>query len=159
MRTNLLYFIGAFLLAFGFKILYNNQPKSEISEVIGSEDLKSISAPIPDQISYNFDVKPILSDKCYTCHGPDPKSVKGNLRLDISDHWYRVSEADPKKQIIFSGAISKSELVDRIRSTKASHHMPPPESNLFLTEREKKIIEKWIEQGANGKTTGLIYLL
>ena len=66
MRTNLLYFIGAFLLAFGFKILYNNQPKSEISEVIGSEDLKSISAPIPDQISYNFDVKPILSDKCYT---------------------------------------------------------------------------------------------
>ena len=148
MRTNLLYFIGAFLLAFGFKILYNNQPKSEISEVIGSEDLKTISAPIPDQISYNFDVKPILSDKCYTCHGPDPKSVKGNLRLDISDHWYRVSEADPKKQIIFSGAISKSELVDRIRSTKASHHMPPPESNLFLTEREKKIIEKWIEQGA-----------
>ncbi len=148
MRTSLLYFTGAFLLAFGLKFLFKNEPKSEISLVIGSEALNSISAPIPDQISYNFDVKPILSDKCYTCHGPDPKSVKGNLRLDISDHWYRLSEADPKKQIIFSGSVSNSELVNRIRSTKASHQMPPPESNLLLTEREKQIIEKWIEQGA-----------
>ena len=152
MRTSLLYFTGAFLLAFGLKFLFKNEPKSEISLVIGSEALNSISAPIPDQISYNFDVKPILSDKCYTCHGPDPKSVKGNLRLDISDHWYRLSEADPKKQIIFSGSVSKSELVNRIRSTKASHQMPPPESNLLLTEREKQIIEKWIEQGAKWET-------
>ena len=152
MRTSLLYFTGAFLLAFGLKFLFKNEPKSEISLVIGSEALNSISAPIPDQISYNFDVKPILSDKCYTCHGPDPKSVKGNLRLDISDHWYRLSEADPKKQIIFSGSVSNSELVNRIRSTKASHQMPPPESNLLLTEREKQIIEKWIEQGAKWET-------
>jgi len=149
LRKSLLYFIGAFLLAFGFKVvLYNNQPQTETSVVIGLEDLKSISDPIPDRISYNFDVKPIISDKCYTCHGPDPKSVKGNLRLDIIDHWYRDSEADPNKQIIFSGSVYKSELVNRIRSTKASHKMPPPESNLLLTEREKQIIEKWIEQGA-----------
>ena len=152
MRTYLLYFIGAFILALGIKAIYNNQPQTEISAVLGLDDPETSLATIPENISYNFDVKPILSDKCYTCHGPDPKSVKGNLRLDISDHWYRTSDANPNKQIIFSGKVSKSELVDRIRSTKASHQMPPPETNLFLTEREKQIIEKWIEQGAKWET-------
>ena len=152
MRTYLLYFIGAFILALGIKAIYNNQPQTEISVVLGLDDPETSLATIPENISYNFDVKPILSDKCYTCHGPDPKSVKGNLRLDISDHWYRISDANPNKQIIFSGKVSNSELVDRIRSTKASHQMPPPETNLFLTEREKQIIEKWIEQGAKWET-------
>ena len=152
MRTYLLYFIGAFVLASGIKTIYNNRPQTEISEVLGLDDPETSLANIPENISYNFDVKPILSDKCYTCHGPDPKSVKANLRLDISDHWYRTSDANPNKQIIFSGKVSKSELVDRIRSTKASHQMPPPETNLFLTEREKQIIEKWIEQGAKWET-------
>lgn len=152
MRTYLLYFIGAFILALGIKAIYYNQPQTEISVVLGLDDPEISLATIPENISYNFDVKPILSDKCYTCHGPDPKSVKGNLRLDISDHWYRISDANPNKQIIFSGKVSNSELVDRIRSTKASHQMPPPETNLFLTEREKQIIEKWIEQGAKWET-------
>ena len=152
MRTYLLYFIGAFILALGIKAIYYNKPQTEISVVLGLDDPETSLATIPENISYNFDVKPILSDKCYTCHGPDPKSVKGNLRLDISDHWYRISDANPNKQIIFSGKVSNSELVDRIRSTKASHQMPPPETNLFLTEREKQIIEKWIEQGAKWET-------
>ena len=152
MRTYLLYFIVAFVLASGIKAIYNNLPQTEISAVLGLDDPETSLANIPENINYNFDVKPILSDKCYTCHGPDPKSVKGNLRLDISDHWYRTSDANPNKQIIFSGKVSKSELVDRIRSTKASHQMPPPETNLFLTEREKQIIEKWIEQGAKWET-------
>ena len=152
MRTYLLYFIGAFVLSLGIKAIYNNRPQTEISAVLSLDDPETSLANIPENINYNFDVKPILSDKCYTCHGPDPKSVKGNLRLDISDHWYRTSDANPNKQIIFSGKVSKSELVDRIRSTKASHQMPPPETNLFLTEREKQIIEKWIEQGAKWET-------
>ncbi len=152
MRTYLLYFIGSFLLALGIKAIYSYRPQTEISAVLGSDDPQTSLAKIPENISYNFDVKPILSDKCYTCHGPDPKSVKANLRLDISDHWYRTSDANPNKQIIFSGKVSNSELVDRIRSTKASHQMPPPETNLFLTEREKQIIEKWIEQGAKWET-------
>tara|TARA_B100000963_G_scaffold175890_2_gene152932 strand:+ start:6108 stop:8429 length:2322 start_codon:yes stop_codon:yes gene_type:complete len=151
-RTYLLYFIGSFLLALGIKAIYSYRPQTEISAVLGSDDPQTSLAKIPENISYNFDVKPILSDKCYTCHGPDPKSVKANLRLDISDHWYRTSDANPNKQIIFSGKVSNSELVDRIRSTKASHQMPPPETNLFLTEREKQIIEKWIEQGAKWET-------
>ena len=144
----LLYFLGAFVLALGVKYFFNDQPRIQKVSLIPAVDGKNIEESLPESISYNFDVKPILSDKCYTCHGPDPKSVQGELRLDIVDHWDRVSEEDSNKQIIFPGDVSKSELVDRIHSTRASHLMPPPESNLELTEREKIILEKWIEQGA-----------
>ena len=144
----LLYFLGAFVLALGVKYFFNDQPRIQKVSLIAAVDGKNIEESLPESISYNFDVKPILSDKCYTCHGPDPKSVQGELRLDIVDHWDRVSEEDSNKQIIFPGDVSKSELVDRIHSTRASHLMPPPESNLELTEREKIILEKWIEQGA-----------
>ena len=144
----LLYFLGAFVLALGVKYFFNDQPRIQKVSLIAAVDGKNIEESLPESISYNFDVKPILSDKCYTCHGPDPKSVQGELRLDIVDHWNRLSEEDSNKQIIFPGDVSKSELVDRIHSTRASHLMPPPESNLELTEREKIILEKWIEQGA-----------
>ena len=144
----LLYFLGAFVLALGVKYFFNDQPRIQKVSLIPAVDGKNIEESLPERISYNFDVKPILSDKCYTCHGPDPKSVQGELRLDIVDHWNRLSEEDSNKQIIFPGDVSKSELVDRIHSTRASHLMPPPESNLELTEREKIILEKWIEQGA-----------
>jgi len=145
--TPFLFFLMAFMIALGVKYFLKDQPKTQ-TVGLATLDLEKNVETIPDRISYNFDVKPILSDKCYTCHGPDPKSVQGDFRLDINDHWFRTSEDDPNKQIIFPGKISKSELVDRIHSIRASHHMPPPESNLELTEREKRIIEKWIDQGA-----------
>ena len=139
-------------MALGVKYFFKDQPKSQTQDLVASLDVENTDGSLPELINYNFDVKPILSDKCYTCHGPDPKSVEGNLRLDISDNWYRLSEEDANKQIILPGHTNKSELVDRIRSTRASHQMPPPESNLVLTEREKKIIERWIEQGAEWDT-------
>ena len=147
-----MYFLGAFVLALGVKYFFKDQPKSQTQDLVASLDVENTDGSLTELINYNFDVKPILSDKCYTCHGPDPKSVEGNLRLDISDNWYRLSEEDANKQIILPGHTNKSELVDRIRSTRASHQMPPPESNLVLTEREKKIIERWIEQGAEWDT-------
>lgn len=150
--TPVLYFFGAFALALFVKGIFNQEPKSGIS-VLNSSVLEATEdTPIPEVISYNFDVKPILSDKCYKCHGPDPKAIQGDFRLDVSDHWYRASEENPDKQIIYPSQITKSELVDRIRSTRSSHQMPPPESNLILTEKEKQIIERWIEQGAAWET-------
>jgi uncharacterized membrane protein len=145
----LLSFLACFALVFGVKTYFSHQPKSEVSILENEFDdsfEKNIS--LPETVSYNFDVKPILSDKCYKCHGPDPNSVQADFRLDISEDWYRKSMENENKNIISSGDLSKSELVDRIRSTRASHQMPPPESNLVLSEREKLIIEKWISQGA-----------
>ena len=93
---------------------------------------------LPDQVSYNFDVGNSI-DKCYTCHGPDPKSVQGEFRHDIKDNWYRISQEDPNKPIITPGHIDRSELINRIRSTRSSHKkMPPPESNLLLSEEKKR---------------------
>ena len=144
----LLSFLACFALVFGVKTYFSHQPKSEVSILENEFDdsfKKNIS--LPETVSYNFDVKPILSDKCYKCHGPDQNSVQADFRLDISEDWYRKSMENENKNIISSGDLSKSELVDRIRSARASHQMPPPESNLVLSEREKLIIEKWISQG------------
>jgi len=129
------------------KGIFNGTPKEQI-ELLTSEEDYQVNVSIPEEINYNFDVKPILSDKCYVCHGPDPKAVQGKLRLDQKTDWYRISQEDPEKQIIAPSNIEKSELIDRIRSQRASHQMPPPESNLVLSEREKLVIERWIEQGA-----------
>ena len=145
--TPFLLFLSAFFLALIAKSIFNGTPKEQI-ELLTSEEDYQVNVSIPEVINYNFDVKPILSDKCYVCHGPDPKAVQGKLRLDQKTDWYRISQEDPEKQIIAPSNIEKSELIDRIRSQRASHQMPPPESNLVLSEREKLVIERWIEQGA-----------
>ena len=145
--TPILFFVAAFFLAMIVKGIFNITPEEQ-TELLTSADDEYVDLSIPEVISYNFDVKPILSDKCYVCHGPDPKAVQGKLRLDQKTDWYRISEEDPEKQIIAPSNIEKSELIDRIRSHRASHQMPPPESNLVLSEREKMVIERWIEQGA-----------
>jgi len=133
------------------KGIFNVTPEEQ-TELLTYADEEHVNASIPEAISYNLDVKPILSDKCYVCHGPDPNAVQGKLRLDKKTDWYRISEEDPEKQIIAPSNIEKSELIDRIWSQRASHQMPPPESNLVLSEREKLIIERWIEQGAQWET-------
>lgn len=149
--TPILFFVAAFFLAMIVKGIFNSTPEEQTELLTSAED-EYVDLSIPEVISYNFDVKPILSDKCYVCHGPDPKAVQGKLRLDQKKDWYRISEEDPEKQIIAPSNIEKSELIDRIRSQRASHQMPPPESNLVLSEREKMVIERWIEQGAQWET-------
>lgn len=149
--TPLYYFLGAFILALLFKNSFFNQPTSKLDRIDNNDQVAFVE-PIPEIISYNFDVKPILSDKCYKCHGPDPKAIEGDFRLDLSDHWYRISKENVEKQIITPGVISKSELIDRIHSERSSHKMPPPESNLILSDRDKQVLERWIEQGAKWET-------
>ena len=87
---------------------------------------------------YNFDVKPILSDRCYHCHGPDKEKRKGELRLDVGEGI---------KESIESG-----ELIARITSTDPEERMPPPESKLSVTEEEITILKDWITAG--GKVQG-----
>lgn len=85
-------------------------------------------------IDFNRDIRPILSDKCYFCHGPDGNTQEAGLRLDSRDEAIGVIEA--------------GDLVDRITSDDEDTVMPPPSSKLLLTEQEKKMIQTWIEQGA-----------
>jgi hypothetical protein len=101
-----------------------------------------------EQLSYNFHIRPILSDKCFACHGPDANKQEAGLRLDVAEAAYAALKESPGKFAIIPNDLTGSELYHRIVSTDPNELMPPPESNLSLTEEEIALIKKWIEQGA-----------
>lgn len=104
---------------------------------------------IPETVSYNFDIRPILSDKCFACHGPDANKREADLRLDMPESAFRALKDNPKAHALVAGKPESSELFLRVSSSDTSVLMPPPASNLKkLNEREIKLIEKWIKQGA-----------
>ena len=104
---------------------------------------------LPEVVDFNYHVKPILSDRCYQCHGPDEKTRKAGLRLDVESIAF--SKLESGKRAFSSGNLNKSESAHRIIHDEPDVVMPPPEANLDLTNREKAIIFKWIEQGAKWK--------
>lgn len=106
------------------------------------------SGRLPDIVDYNFDVRPIFSDKCYACHGPDPGKRKAGLRLDIADSAYKALKDNPDAHAIVPGKPALSEVFLRISSKDTAYIMPPPESNMKLSEYQIKVIRKWIKQGA-----------
>ena len=103
---------------------------------------------IPDTISYNFDIRPILSDKCYACHGPDANKREAGLRLDLAEIAYKALKDNPKAHALVPGKPRLSEVFLRISSQDTTVMMPPPSSNLKLSTHEINLIEKWIKQGA-----------
>lgn len=101
-----------------------------------------------DVLSYNFDIRPILSDKCFACHGPDSKKREAGLRLDVAENAYAKLK-EGKGVAIFPGKPEQSEVYKRITSPDPSFQMPTPESHLgLLSENEIGLVRKWIEQGA-----------
>ena len=99
-----------------------------------------------EKVSYNFEIRPILSDKCFFCHGPDIENNKAKLRLDTEEGAFKALKKG--RHPIVKGSPEKSEVWKRIITDDEDDIMPPPDSNLSLTEKEKELIKKWIEQGA-----------
>ena len=89
-----------------------------------------------DSVQFSRDVRPILSDKCFKCHGPDAESRAADLRLDVREDAAGVLE------------IEDSELLRRITADDPDELMPPVDSKLALTEREKQTLRDWIADGA-----------
>ncbi len=106
---------------------------------------------VPDVIDFNFHVKPILSDRCFKCHGPDPKTREGGLRLDTKEGAFAALGDDKDHYAIIPNDIEKSTLIDRMYTDNPDDVMPPPESNLILEDYEKAVLKKWVEQGAEWK--------
>lgn len=102
---------------------------------------------LPKDIDYNYHIKPILSDRCFACHGPDAQKREGDLRLDIAEGAYAALSSGAGHAIV-PGKPQRSQLVQRILTADAEKVMPPPESNLSLTEQEKAVLIRWIEQKA-----------
>jgi len=104
---------------------------------------------LPDIVSYNFNIRPILSDKCFKCHGPDASHRQASLRLDIADSAYAPLKNSKGAFAIVPGKPGRSELVKRVTSTDMTYMMPPPDAHLgILSDHEKKLFTRWIEQGA-----------
>ncbi|MDZ7757744.1 DUF1553 domain-containing protein [Rhodohalobacter sp.] len=101
------------------------------------------------EIGYNRQIRPILSENCFSCHGPDEDAREAGLRLDLQEHAVKLVRDDSTKQVIKPGYPDESELYKRITSHDLNLVMPVPDSNLSLTEEEIELIKKWIEQGAN----------
>ncbi|MBL6692402.1 MAG: DUF1553 domain-containing protein [Flavobacteriaceae bacterium] len=113
------------------------------------EEISNQYSSLPEVVDFNYHVKPILSDRCYQCHGPDEKTRKAGLRLDIESLAF--SKLESGKRAFSAGNLYKSESARRILHQDPDIVMPPPEANLQLTQREKAMILKWIEQGAEWK--------
>jgi len=99
-----------------------------------------------ERVSFNYQIRPLLSDRCFRCHGPDEKARKAKMRLDtpdgghraLEDGWFVTKPGDP----------SRSALVERIFHDDPDEMMPPPESHLTLSDDERRLLVRWIEQGA-----------
>jgi hypothetical protein len=105
--------------------------------------------PIPDRPDWNWDVRPILSQNCFACHGQGTQ--KAGLRLDIQKAAYDPIPEDKNKRAIVPGNPRKSELFRRITSTDVDYRMPPKASHKTLSPRDIAVIERWIKQGAKYK--------
>lgn len=96
-------------------------------------------------IDFNRDIRPILSENCFYCHGQDSNKRQADLRLDRREEALQTNSIVP-------GSASKSKLIERILSQDANHQMPPPQSNRKLTAEQKSLLQNWIEQGAEYAT-------
>lgn len=103
---------------------------------------------LPKELDYNRHVKPILSDKCFACHGPDKAKQKAGLRLDFPENAFAELPESPGKFAIKPNKLLQSEVYHRIISNDPKYRMPSPKSHLSLSNKEKATILKWIQDGA-----------
>lgn len=105
----------------------------------------AVAPALAETIDFNRQVRPILSDRCFHCHGPDAENQDSAFRLDSEEH---MREDLGGYAGVVPGDPEASELITRIRSTDEYEMMPPPHSNRTLNDEERRILELWIEQGA-----------
>jgi hypothetical protein len=98
------------------------------------------------RVDFDRQIRPILAEKCFKCHGPDEAERESGLRLDVRDEALR--PADSGRPAIVPGKPEESPLVRRILSRRKGVRMPPPESNKTLTDAEKELLRSWVVQGA-----------
>lgn len=107
------------------------------------------SASAAEKVDFQRDIRPLLADRCFACHGRDAEHRQGGLRLD--DAAEARKSGDSGEKAIVPGAPDKSELVRRIFSTDADEQMPPAKSKKSLTAAEKELLKRWIAEGAEYK--------
>ena len=102
-----------------------------------------------ENLDFNFHIRPLLSDRCYKCHGPDEATREAELRLDQREGAFATTSSDCRP--VVPGSLSRSEIWQRINTDDPELMMPPPESGLILSQQEKDLIGRWIKEGAQWK--------
>ena len=102
----------------------------------------------PSNVDFNRQIRPILSESCYQCHGPDQNKRKADLRLDLREGLFRSADGTT---IVVPGKPDESELLERITSDDPELRMPPPKSGARLTAEQIDLIKRWIAEGAEWK--------
>jgi hypothetical protein len=115
------------------------------------KEVLKVYEKLPDDIDFNYHVKPILSDKCFACHGPDKANQKAGLRLDTPEGAFALLGERQDHKAIVPGKLNKSHVYLRMISGDPEFKMPPANFHLKLTVKEIATISKWIEQGAEYK--------
>ena len=105
----------------------------------------SLCAAAPAKLDFTRDIRPILSDKCFTCHGPDEKTRMAGLRLDTKDGAF---EDRKNGAAVVPGSVAKSKLLTRISHENKNLRMPPASAGEPLSERQISLIKQWVEAGA-----------
>ena len=103
-----------------------------------------------DPISFNRDIRPILSDNCFFCHGPDKNKREADLRLDTSEGLHGIESRpgiESKPGVIVPGKPQESLLIERILSEDPQDHMPPASSGKKLTAEQIELLKRWVVQG------------
>ncbi|MEZ6059501.1 MAG: DUF1553 domain-containing protein [Planctomycetaceae bacterium] len=101
-----------------------------------------------EPVDYASQIKPLLSDRCFVCHGPDTENRQAGLRLDLPEGIVAPLESDPDARAVVPGNVASSRLVQRIMSNDADDMMPPSGSKLSLSADEKELIARWVREGA-----------
>jgi hypothetical protein len=134
---------GAALAALGLAVAGVGRPAAQAP---AASPAQSAAQAAGERVSFNYQIRPLLSDRCFRCHGPDEKARKAKMRLDTPEGAYRA--LDDGWFVIKPGDPSRSFLVEKIFEADADEMMPPPESHLTLSDDERRLLVRWIEQGA-----------
>ena len=108
---------------------------------VGVSAVVRAAAPVPEPVEFNRDIRPILAENCFYCHGQDGNKRESDLRLDVR-------EAAVSAGAIVPGEVGASTLLERIHSTDPDVIMPPPESNRRLSDDQKTLLDRWVREGA-----------
>ena len=129
----------------GAAVIYASQP---YAQGFAADD----GGPLPRLVSYNWDVRPILSQNCFRCHGQDSGSRKADLRLDVPEKAYGELPKNHGKYAIVPGNPNKSQMFRRITASDPDERMPPPDTHLTLSKHDIALLDRWIRQGARYET-------
>lgn len=115
-------------------------------KVVGPPNAVEAASPVPTKVDFDREIRPILSDRCFRCHGPNEKDRKGGFRLDQEKSAFGMSESG--EHPIVPGKPESSELIRRITADDVSQRMPPQDSGKTLSKSEIELLRRWIREGA-----------